>query len=72
MSPCGASRVLVPGLVVGVLVSTLLGNDAMAWVAAIVAMAATALVQRARGRSTSCAVPVRVEPAADTDEHPVR
>lgn len=57
MSPCGASRVLLPGFVVGVLVSTLLGNDALAWVAAALTIAATAVVQRLRGRTTSCALP---------------
>jgi hypothetical protein len=62
MSPCGATRVLLPGFMVGVVVSTFTGNDPLAWVAAAVTIALVAVVRRVRGATTSCALPAAVEP----------
>ena len=65
INSCGTARILVPGFVVGVAVSTFTGNDAAAWFAAVIAIALTAVVQRARGASGSCALPA---PPATRDE----
>lgn len=67
MSPCGLSRILLPGFVVGVVVSTLLGNDALAWVAAAFAIAVTAVVQRVRGRTASCPLPTTTDASRSAD-----
>jgi hypothetical protein len=61
MNPCGATRVLIPGFMVGVAVSTFTGNDLLAWVAAAVTITVVAVIQRIRGATTSCAIPASTE-----------
>lgn len=53
---CGVTRLLVIGFLIGTVVSSLTGSDLAGWVAALLATAALAGVQRVRG-GPACPVP---------------
>jgi hypothetical protein len=60
---CRATRLLAPALLVAIVVSSVGGSDALAWIAAAATVAVLVAVQRVRGTTTACAVPPREAPA---------
>lgn len=63
MQTCGATRVLLPAAFVGLVMSVFAQNEPLSWTAAILTGLVTFAVQRARGRTMSCAVPEQVTTA---------
>jgi hypothetical protein len=57
MNACGTSRLLVPGFMVGLGVSTFTGNDLFGWIAAALTIGVLAVLQKVRGAAVSCALP---------------
>ncbi len=62
---CRATRLLVPGFLVGIGVSSVAGNDLLGWIAAAAVVAVLLVVQRVRGTATACAIRVTDEPTHD-------
>jgi hypothetical protein len=56
MNTCGMTRLLIPAFLVGLVVSTFLGNDLYGWIAAGSTVGILALVQKVRGTSQTCAI----------------
>lgn len=56
MTMCGATRLLVPAALVGVVVASLSGHDLYGLVAAVLTAGVLALVDRVRGITATCAV----------------
>jgi hypothetical protein len=48
MNVCGTTRLLVPGFMVGLGVSTFTGNDLFGWIAAALTISALAVLQKVR------------------------
>ncbi len=57
MNTCAATRLLIPAFFVGLIVSTLAGSDLAGWAAAAVTAGLLFMVGRARGTTTTCALP---------------
>jgi hypothetical protein len=74
MNVCGTTRLLVPGFMVGLGVSTFTGNDLFGWIAAALTISALAVLQKVRGAAVSCALPPSsasaLRTAADRDIDP--
>ena len=64
---CGMARLVWPALLAALAVPTMTGSDAYGWLAAGATAGAIALWDRARGTTTSCALP----PTAATTDRPV-
>jgi len=64
MDTCGAARLVVPAVLVGVSVSSAVGSDLLGGLAAVATAAVLVVVQRARGRGSSCAI---AQPSGSTD-----
>lgn len=62
---CGATRLLVPGFLIGVGVSSVTGSDAIGWAAVALVVGVLVAVRRIRGTAASCAVA-----PADVPLHP--
>ena len=56
MNTCAMTRLLIPGFVVGMIVSSIAQSDLVGLGAAVVVMTALLVVQRVRGTATACAV----------------
>ena len=65
MNTCALTRLLVPGFIVGMIVSSVAGSDPLGFVAAAATMAALIVVQRVRGTATACAVRLPEKPEHD-------
>ncbi len=53
---CRATRLLVPGFLIGVFVSSVSGSDAVGWAAAALTVGVLLAVQRMRHTGASCAI----------------
>ncbi len=53
---CRATRLLIPGFLVGLSVSAVAGSDLVGWIAAAVIVAVLMVVQRFRGTGSACAI----------------
>lgn len=56
MNACGATRLLVPGVLIGLGVSSVTGSDLIGWAVLALALGALVVVRRIRGIAASCAV----------------
>lgn len=57
MQVCGLSRILLPAMFAGIVVSTFSQSEALGWAAALVVGIAALTHQRFTGRGARCAVP---------------
>jgi hypothetical protein len=57
MNACDATRVLVPGVLVGAIVASMAGSDLAGWAAALLTMGVLIASRRMRGTGAACAVP---------------
>jgi MYXO-CTERM domain-containing protein len=57
MTVCGATRLLVPGVLVGATVTSVTGSEPAAWAAAALTVGALLATQRRRGAGAACAIP---------------
>ena len=69
MNICAATRLLVPGFLVGLGVSSVAGNDRYGWIAAALTLGGLAMVQRLRGTAATCPLaPPRVEQGTEVEQ----
>lgn len=59
LNVCGATRLLIPAFFVGMAITAFTGNETLAWIIAGSVAATIWATDRVRGRSATCAVPVR-------------
>lgn len=62
---CGATRLLVPGFLIGLSVSSVAGSDLLGWIAGAVTVAVLIVVQRFRGTGSACAIHLPEGPTHD-------
>lgn len=56
MDACGATRLLVPGFLIGVGVSSVTGSDVIGWAAVALTVGVLVAVRRIRVTGASCAI----------------
>ena len=76
MTVCGATRLLVPGFLVALSVSSVAGNDLYGWLAGALTVGVLVIVRRLRGSAATCALATqeiergtKVDPAVDDVPH---
>lgn len=57
MQVCGLSRIVIPAMFAGIIVSTLAQSEALGWAAALVVGLGVLAYLRITGRAAHCAVP---------------
>ena len=65
MDTCALTRLLIPGFIVGMIVSSMAQSDLVGLAAAAVTMGALLFVQRVRGTGSACAIHLPDEPMHD-------
>lgn len=70
MQVCGISRIVIPAMIVGIVVSTFTRSELLGWLGAIVVGVGVIAFQRITGRGATCAVPVPTAPAVEVLEGP--
>lgn len=65
MQVCGLSRIAIPAMIVGIVVSTFTGSELLGWLGATVAGVGVIAFQRIRGRGATCTALVHTTQGSD-------
>lgn len=65
MNTCAITRLLIPGAVVGMIVSSVASSDLIGWIAAAVTVTVLLVLQRIRGTASACALQLPDQPTDD-------
>ena len=70
MNICAATRLLVPGSLVGLAVASVTGNDLHGWIAVALTVGGLVIVGRLRGAAATCALAPPQQVAGGTKVEP--